>query len=101
VFKHNLPFEKPGRFYRGNIHCHSTPSDGTLSPEDVVAAYREQGYDFLAITDHFWYYDGKGVTDTRSLGTPSFVTLLVLVSGAKQPCEAAWERADARKSVVK
>jgi len=83
VFKHNLPFEKPGRFYRGNIHCHSTPSDGTLSPEDVVAAYREQGYDFLAITDHFWYYDGKGVTDTRSLGTPSFVTLLVLVAPAK------------------
>jgi len=73
---HTLPFEKPGRFFRGNIHCHSTGSDGTLDPEEVVAAYRNQGYDFLAITDHFWQYDGKGVTDTRFLRTPDFTTLL-------------------------
>jgi hypothetical protein len=26
----NLPFDKPGRFYRGNLHAHSTVSDGSL-----------------------------------------------------------------------
>ena len=48
-----LPFGKPGRFFRGNIHTHSTRSDGRLPPSQVVAAYRDHGYDFLAITDHF------------------------------------------------
>jgi hypothetical protein len=29
---HALPFDKPGRFYRGNLHTHSTRSDGTMPP---------------------------------------------------------------------
>ncbi len=24
----NLPFDKPGRFYKGNLHAHSDNSDG-------------------------------------------------------------------------
>ena len=28
-----LPFALPGRFYKGNLHTHSTRSDGGLSPE--------------------------------------------------------------------
>ena len=38
--------------YRANLHCHSTLSDGNLSPEELVASYRARGYDILAITDH-------------------------------------------------
>jgi hypothetical protein len=39
-------------WYTGNIHCHSTNSDGDSSPTDVARAYRDAGFDFLAITDH-------------------------------------------------
>lgn len=39
-------------WYKGNIHCHSTNSDGDLSPCDVVALYKRGGYQFLSITDH-------------------------------------------------
>jgi hypothetical protein len=46
-------FTAPGRFWRGNLHTHSTNSDGVLSPEEVCRRYRAEGYDFLAITDHF------------------------------------------------
>jgi hypothetical protein len=49
----NLPFQRPGRFFKGNLHTHSTVSDGSLPPEDVISLYRQHGYDFLAITDHF------------------------------------------------
>ena len=35
-----LPFRQPGRFFKGNLHTHSTRSDGALEPEAVVAAYR-------------------------------------------------------------
>lgn len=73
---HNLPFDKPGRFFRGNLHAHTTRSDGTKAPAEVVAAYRAQGYDFLAVTDHFMAQYGWPITDTRDLRTPDFTTLL-------------------------
>ena len=28
-----------GSFYKGNIHCHSTRSDGRLTPAQQVEAY--------------------------------------------------------------
>jgi predicted metal-dependent phosphoesterase TrpH len=37
---------------KGNLHAHTTFSDGRWPVEDVVARYRELGYSFLAITDH-------------------------------------------------
>ncbi len=72
----DLPFNLPGRFWRGNLHTHSDQSDGALSPADVALRYRAAGYDFLAITDHFRARYGFPLTDTRPLRTPGFTTLL-------------------------
>ncbi|HEX7290706.1 MAG TPA: CehA/McbA family metallohydrolase [Conexibacter sp.] len=66
----------PGRFHRGNLHCHSDRSDGALSPAELVRSYREAGYDFLAITDHFEERFGWPVTDTRPLRGDGFTTLV-------------------------
>ena len=41
------------------LHIHTTVSDGNESPEDVARIYREEGYDAIAITDH-WCYNGEG-----------------------------------------
>ena len=38
---------------RGNLHAHTTFSDGVRTPRGLVAEYERLGYDFLAITDHF------------------------------------------------
>ena len=46
------------RWYRGNLHTHPTISDGRKSPEDVKARYRDMGYDFIALTDHWKYGEG-------------------------------------------
>jgi predicted metal-dependent phosphoesterase TrpH len=35
-----------------DLHCHSTASDGTLSPADVVRLARRNGLTALALTDH-------------------------------------------------
>lgn len=65
-----------GRFWRGNLHCHSNRSDGLRDPEDVVAAYRAAGYDFIVLSDHFEAeYDWR-ITDTRHLRTADFTTIL-------------------------
>jgi predicted metal-dependent phosphoesterase TrpH len=37
---------------KGNLHAHTTFSDGVLSPHRLVEEYERLGYDFLAITDH-------------------------------------------------
>jgi hypothetical protein len=37
---------------RGNLHAHTTYSDGVRSPAALLAEYESRGYDFLAITDH-------------------------------------------------
>jgi hypothetical protein len=40
-------------WYKGNLHTHTTVSDGAKTPEDTKAAYRAMGYDFIALTDHW------------------------------------------------
>jgi DNA polymerase (family 10) len=37
---------------RGDLHCHTTASDGTASVEEMAVAARDAGYEYLAITDH-------------------------------------------------
>ncbi len=37
---------------RYDLHCHSTISDGTLTPAEVVARAAGRGVDVLALTDH-------------------------------------------------
>ena len=47
---------------KGGLHCHTTRSDGEMDPAAVVRLHKENGYDFLAITDHRRYnYDNFGV----------------------------------------
>jgi DNA polymerase (family 10) len=40
------------RDIRGDLHCHTTWSDGRASVEEMGRAARELGYDYLAICDH-------------------------------------------------
>jgi len=62
---HN-PFELPGSFLKGNLHTHTTNSDGKFTPQQAVDHYRKAGYDFLAITDHGRLTPGDGL-DTDGL----------------------------------
>lgn len=70
------PFAAAGRLLRGNLHAHSTNSDGLLPPGAVCDAYRQQGYDFVAVTDHFLPEYDFPVTDTRPYRRDDFTTLI-------------------------
>ena len=50
------------RWYKGNLHMHTTVSDGKKSPEDAISLYAGEGYDFLSITDH-WHVSENGSRD--------------------------------------
>jgi len=61
------PFEVEGNWYKGNIHTHTTNSDGEFSPEKVIEGYKKKNYDFLAITDH------NKVTDVEEYSREDFL----------------------------
>ncbi len=48
--KYLLP--KDGRFFKANLHCHSTFSDGRWTPQEIKVNYKAQGYSVIAFTDH-------------------------------------------------
>ncbi|WP_428936849.1 DNA polymerase/3'-5' exonuclease PolX [Fontivita pretiosa] len=52
ALKHKLPKLIERADYRGDLHCHSTASDGTASIEQMAEAAIALGYEYLGITDH-------------------------------------------------
>lgn len=79
-------FNTPGNFYRGNLHTHSNRSDGVLDPSEVCRRYQAEGYDFIALTDHFIGLFGYPITDTKPFRNDDFTTILgaELHSGAME-----------------
>lgn len=57
--------------YKVNLHTHTNLTDGRKSPGEVVQIYREQGYDAIALTDHWFWGDGEENAD------------FVIISGAE------------------
>jgi hypothetical protein len=41
-----------GRWQKGNLHAHTTRSDGAHPPQEALRLYAEAGYDFLMLSDH-------------------------------------------------
>jgi len=72
----NLPFAQAGRFWRGNLHGHSTLSDGGYSVEQVCHLYQEAGYDFISLTDHFLTQYKFPIADTRPYRNSAFTTII-------------------------
>ena len=70
------PFAAPGRFWRGNLHTHSNLSDGALEPGQVVDAYKNAGYDFMQLSEHFIDHFGYPIADTRNFRSNNFTTLI-------------------------
>ena len=63
-------FTQQGNWYKGNLHTHTTASDGTITQEETVRIYKEHGgYDFLALTEHNTY------TNTTKYDTENFITI--------------------------
>jgi hypothetical protein len=71
-----IPFDRPGQFWKGNLHTHSTRSDGLLDPEQACRLYQRAGYHFLVLTDHFLEEHNFPITDTKPFRAENFTTLL-------------------------
>ena len=73
------PFQCEGEWLKGNLHTHTTRSDGRLSPQERVAAYEARGYDFLALTDH------DALADLEPLSPGRLVLIRGIEAGGENP----------------
>ena len=72
------PFDHGQPLLRGNLHGHSTHSDGEHDPASVAGIYRGLGYDFTCISDHFWKderFSARSILDPAQLGGGGFVAI--------------------------
>ena len=103
------------RWFKGNTHTHTLNSDGDSTPEEVVKWYRDNGYNFLVLTDHekitpveplntafgkpgeFVVISGQEITD-RAEGKPHHVNALGITT-ASMPKKAAVSLANLQANV--
>lgn len=52
-------FTNNGNWYKGNLHSHTTNSDGRLTPEQSVLLHRQHGYSFVCFSEHDFYTDNR------------------------------------------
>ena len=80
--------------YKANLHSHSNLSDGELTPEEMVKAYREHGYSVLAITDHEYPRDNTELSFPDSVNICPILRLrLCNISGM------SWARENIRSNI--
>ncbi len=63
-------FGMGGKWFKGNLHLHSTNSDGRLSPAEAATRYKEKGWNFIAFTEHNLYTHNKELNDGNFLVMP-------------------------------
>ncbi|MBQ8550427.1 MAG: PHP domain-containing protein [Clostridia bacterium] len=45
-------FNPENKFYKANLHCHTTVSDGQFTPAEIKERYMAEGYSIVAYSDH-------------------------------------------------
>ncbi len=53
-----------GTYYKANMHCHSTFSDGHATVEELKEIYKRHGYSIVAFTDHNVMLDHSDLNDS-------------------------------------
>ena len=61
-----------GQFYKANLHCHTTCSDGSLTPAETKALFQAHGYSVVAFTDHNIYIGHPELNDENFLAMNGF-----------------------------
>ena len=78
---HQAAFDGGKPVLKGNLHTHTTRSDGRSTPETVIRQYAAMGYDFLALTDHRVYNYRNDAPDSGVMILPG-VELDVTLAGS-------------------
>ena len=73
---------KVPRYFKANLHTHSTISDGKLTREEVKKAYKALGYQILCLTDH------NIIANHSDMNEPNFLMLTGMEISVNAPDKA-------------
>lgn len=59
-------FKNYKNWYKGNLHSHTTVSDGMLTPEEAANYYKDNGYHFLCFSEHERFTDYREQFNTKN-----------------------------------
>ena len=79
--KYLLP--RNGKFYKANMHTHTTVSDGKFTPEEAKERFKSMGYSIVAFTDHEVMVPQNQLRDESFLPITSYE--LAVSNGAWNP----------------
>ncbi|MBR3593999.1 MAG: CehA/McbA family metallohydrolase [Clostridia bacterium] len=79
--KHLLP--QVERYFKANLHTHSTISDGKLTREEIKQAYKALGYQILCLTDH------NTIVNHSDMNEPDFLMLTGVEINVNAPDKCA------------
>ncbi|MBO7223205.1 MAG: PHP domain-containing protein [Kiritimatiellae bacterium] len=65
-------FPSTGNFYKANLHCHTTCSDGRMTPEQVKERYMSLGYSVIAYSDHNVMIDHSDLNEENFLALTAY-----------------------------
>ena len=80
-------FSERGNWYKGNLHSHTTNSDGRLTPTEAVELFKSHGYHFLCFSEHDLYTDYR-----KEFDCDDFIILPGMEASAILCCEGEPER---------
>lgn len=79
AIKRKIPALVTREDFRGDLHVHTSASDGIASIEEMALAAKALGYKFLAITDH-----SKTQTQAGGLDVPRLMTHIAAIRAANE-----------------
>lgn len=68
----NIYLDESKPYFKANMHCHSTNSDGRLTPEVLKEEYKKRGYSIIAFTDHDHIVNCSYLNDEDFLAITSY-----------------------------
>ena len=99
--------DKNKKFFKANLHCHTTNSDGKYPVEFVKEQYKKQGYSIVAFTDHEHLIDNSFLNDDECLTITScevaikeFPNLSTLVKHDMRVCHLNFYALDSANTVT-
>lgn len=92
------------KYYKVAFHLHSNISDGKLSPEEIAAFFKNDGYDAITLTDHWRYGESKEIGGLHIISGieydngPNTGTMHIVGFGMKNDPQV--EKSDVRQTII-
>ncbi len=87
-------------YYKANLHCHTTVSDGARTPEEIKACYMARGYSAVAFTDHDKFVDQSALTDDKFVALNGFELEYMLTIWKGMTCHVNFIAKDPKNSAL-